>query len=644
MNIQLQINEIVQLLNTNQVESALAKTSLLIKKHHNSLELVYLHAKCLLWTGKSDLALPHINSFLTAVKFQEKYALEFIRFYAQDPYSDIALDLLIKGHPFNNNNIEYATLFTEKLRDSGKREDAMGILRPFIEKGCSYIPAIIHYADIHKELENDSIAIGLFNSVLEKAPNNKLSTLLIRSINSISTIKVSENNKQKKGGNLFIITPVGPGHENLINECKRSIENAVHFSTGAFSKAEHIIIDDTQAKLGRSKARNMGINQSLKKGADWIYFIDADDLLDEKAFENVGPFIDEYDAIWGLISSFSNNQSPFPRTLQPRCISSITDLLCFDPFLTIQMGLFVKGCHMKNIRFNESLDTGEDFDFYLQLWRSFKCIKAPYVFFHNRRGQHSKGNRSGDGRQWRNNVENLVLDFCKENNIYIEFAYEGEEIKFSLYNPNDLIQINQICGHFFEIDELDMLKKHVPSNAIILDVGAHVGNHIVYYEKYIKPERIIPFEPNPENVDVLKKNIIANHLQRVDISYIGKGVGLKPAKACIHNTKKNNSGATSLSITDDGDIEVVSIDSLGLERVDFMKVAAEGMELDVLNGAIKCIRKHKPKIYIEVMNDNKKAFMDLVKDFQYGIVIERKNVYSSNYLIAWKGQYVNKSA
>lgn len=46
-------------------------------------------------------------------------------------------------------------------------------------------------------------------------------------------------------------------------------------------------------------------------------------------------------------------------------------------------------------------------------------------------------------------------------------------------------------------------------------------------------------------------------------------------------------------------VPIETIDSLGLERLDLIKIDAQGFEAKVLKGGIKTIQKHLPDIYME---------------------------------------------
>ena len=88
-----------------------------------------------------------------------------------------------------------------------------------------------------------------------------------------------------------VITPVGPGHEeSWYKLCLPSIEYAINLDPGPFTDIKPMPIFDTAGELGRSRARNMGVAQAQAENFDWIFFLDADDLLFGGAFEAVQPY------------------------------------------------------------------------------------------------------------------------------------------------------------------------------------------------------------------------------------------------------------------------------------------------------------------------------------------------------------------
>jgi tetratricopeptide (TPR) repeat protein len=213
-----------------------------------------------------------------------------------------------------------------------------------------------------------------------------------------------------------IVTPVGPGHEQLYRECLTSVETSFAEKKGNFSGIIPIRIDDPEGKLGRSKARNIGIREAAEQNVDWIFFLDADDIMAPSAFEYVSPYLETYDAIWGSIWTIEREEhTACERPHQLPFLYNIGEVLSYDPFVTLQMGHFVKTPAALSTLFDEFLDTGEDFDYYLRVWEKYACIKIPLPFFYNQRGFHSHGPRSATGVEWSQQVEKIIKRYSSSH-------------------------------------------------------------------------------------------------------------------------------------------------------------------------------------------------------------------------------------
>ena len=207
-----------------------------------------------------------------------------------------------------------------------------------------------------------------------------------------------------------VICPVGPGHEQAFAVCQASVESAVAHSKGPFCRIEFIPIFDLDGKLGRSKARNIGIDKAVEGGFEWIYFIDADDFMTPYAFEDFAKLETDSDAVWGMICEAPAGRLNEMKLREKQMLptTSFADFLSHDPYLSIQMGHFVKTEIAKKCRFDEVMNAGEDFKYYLQLWRNHNVAKTSHVYFVNCRGNHSTGPRSASANQWRIAVEELL--------------------------------------------------------------------------------------------------------------------------------------------------------------------------------------------------------------------------------------------
>jgi FkbM family methyltransferase len=408
---------------------------------------------------------------------------------------------------------------------------------------------------------------------------------------------------------------------------------AISICPGNFVHIEHICMDDSQGRIGRSRARNIAVRTACDRGMDWLFFIDADDLMAPNAFEIASLLSGQYDAIWGKICSFDHATNQIDeRPGQLGETTHLYDIVFNDPYLTLQMGHFVKSEIAATSTFDEAMDTGEDFDYYLRIWKQYRCIRLDAPLFINRRGFHSGGPRSADGADWREAVHGVIDRFCDQDKPVTSFIKYDSEIRFQIRNPFDIIQRQLIMGDFFEIDELEFIRSMITTNACILEVGANIGNHIVYYSRFTSCDRIIAIEPNPEAIAILNNNLQLNGIKNVDTSRLGVGVGDRNARYRLE-TRENNLGATQLVEDTSGEIRAVRIDDIIDEDIDFIKIDVENMELEVLDGARELIRASKPQILIEVMNGNLEKFQDMIAEIGYRITTTFRNVNAANFFI-----------
>lgn len=165
---------------------------------------------------------------------------------------------------------------------------------------------------------------------------------------------------------LSVITPVGPGHAGLARRCNASVKHAIEHSMGVFDRVEHVFIEDHQGQLGRSAARNKGI---LQVNSDWLFFLDADDEMEQDALTLCDV---SHAATFGAVklTVFGTRDNVYPCDLDY--------IKHFGAFGTLSMGFFCNTGVASKLLFNESLDKGEDFDFYLRLPNWIK-IQEPLV-------------------------------------------------------------------------------------------------------------------------------------------------------------------------------------------------------------------------------------------------------------------------
>jgi FkbM family methyltransferase len=215
--------------------------------------------------------------------------------------------------------------------------------------------------------------------------------------------------------------------------------------------------------------------------------------------------------------------------------------------------------------------------------------------------------------------KNLIVE-AETSNGYI--AYYKNDLAF-VYSLNEL-------GLIFETD---LVMKHlaeiIKDSKVVIDGGAHAGSHTIIY-KSINPEVVVhAFEPQSKMFDLLSHNVNQNNLSNVflydlalankhSITRMGASVSDIVYDENLELVRSENGDIcettyTNISYGDDNafnlgglgfgtdgeEVETITIDSLNLDRCDFIKLDLEGAEPLALSGATETIKKFHPAIIFE---------------------------------------------
>lgn len=182
---------------------------------------------------------------------------------------------------------------------------------------------------------------------------------------------------------------------------------------------------------------------------------------------------------------------------------------------------------------------------------------------------------------------------------------------FLPYYDTDHIQkhiFNNSC--YYDQELLDFISKKWNNgiiskqlkNATILDIGANIGNHSLYFFNNCNIKESYNFEPIKDTFEILKRNIELNKLKA---NLYNVAVGKNSGLASTIHYDKGNIGATQLEVDEQGNIPIVSIDELSINsKITLVKIDVEGFENQVIKGMVQLIKRDKPFILIEIWNRN----------------------------------------
>ena len=167
------------------------------------------------------------------------------------------------------------------------------------------------------------------------------------------------------------------------------------------------------------------------------------------------------------------------------------------------------------------------------------------------------------------------------------------------------------CLHYYgewAQQEFDFFDQFLTAESNVLDVGANIGTHAVYFSRKCNKGNVVAIEPQIYIFEMLATNLLINecfnaipvHAGASSKSGVVKMVNINPFV-----DQKTNYGEFKINNDSNEGIEtnIITLDKyVNLNKFNLIKLDVEGLEVDVLNGAKKLLKKHKPFLYIEFSN------------------------------------------
>ena len=201
--------------------------------------------------------------------------------------------------------------------------------------------------------------------------------------------------------------------------------------------------------------------------------------------------------------------------------------------------------------------------------------------------------------------------------FFLKDEYVGRSIyNYGEYNPDETEKIISLAsGH-------------------CLDIGANIG--VISMALLASGFKVTAFEPQPAVCDLTISNCIG---AKVYNSAVGASAGVTQMPRVYYSSKGNFGGLSCGTTSQYGSYEVpvMTIDSLGLDDVGFMKIDVEGYEYQVLCGASETIARCKPIMYIEDDRMEKRTQLrQKITDLGYKFEMHQPELYRENNFLGLK--------
>lgn len=165
----------------------------------------------------------------------------------------------------------------------------------------------------------------------------------------------------------------------------------------------------------------------------------------------------------------------------------------------------------------------------------------------------------------------------------------------------------------------------LPEECVVVDGGANVGLVALPIAQLIKARRgqVIGFEPQRMLFYALAGSIALNDLENIVVHQKGLGNAIGTLRMPkVDYSQRADYGLVSLSDQAAGDlVDIVTLDSLNLDRLDFLKLDVEGAEIAVLEGGQQTIKAHEPWCWIEYWKIGAPKIARLFDPAQYDFFI-----------------------
>lgn len=205
----------------------------------------------------------------------------------------------------------------------------------------------------------------------------------------------------------------------------------------------------------------------------------------------------------------------------------------------------------------------------------------------------------------------------------------AHKFRFFTPDPEDHIARHWAAGKFYESAMLDFIAHHFSGDTFI-DIGACTGNHSVYFAG-VCGAHVISFEPVMQNAIDCWRNVCLNGLSQwvnLHVSALAGPEEIHKSYAMYRRPNSQHNAGMYEARLDSGPLTqshvfgtldyfvpepkiplLLDCDEMWnwewknqVDRVEFIKIDVEGMELEVLRGAAGVIKRDQPGICAE-LND-----------------------------------------
>ena len=203
------------------------------------------------------------------------------------------------------------------------------------------------------------------------------------------------------------------------------------------------------------------------------------------------------------------------------------------------------------------------------------------------------------------------------------------QVKIAL--PDDLAQLTPYViaeqGDWFE-EEIRFIRHYLKPGMKILDIGANFGTYSLTAARCVGENgKVWSLEPIPSVGELLRKSVSENEYENISVHQLA----LSNSDGIVRFNVSSNTELSAIASESDAastiEVETRSLDSFAekenLSKIDFLKLDAEGVEVDIIKNGQKFLAEESPLVLLEIKKDNEH---DLVAYREIKTLGDRKSV------------------
>ncbi len=204
--------------------------------------------------------------------------------------------------------------------------------------------------------------------------------------------------------------------------------------------------------------------------------------------------------------------------------------------------------------------------------------------------------------------------------VLSEIICEYNGVFYPQQNNNSAVVKALLQDRIWEKKLNNILNNYIKDDWVVVDVGAYIGSHTLTMSGLAK--QVYSFEPQP-----LIYQCLSNTLKKKEIDNVvlfNLAASNKKGESRIYT---NNDGMSSLQGIRDAKFnmnlpcDLNKLDNIIDQKIHLIKIDVEGHEWEVIDGATKLIKTHKPIIILETFRNkkNKANLLKFCEEFNYNM-------------------------